>query len=114
MARRRATRCGSLPLVGRPSELAALVFGCREDAESLPVLADWLEERLGLAATGTLLRQPGLGTHPLEQLTSPSGCDTFALGPDVTLWIIEASFGFALHPYDEKSMALVGLYAHPP
>src|SRR4051812_31829511 len=102
MARRRAIRSGAQ----QPSELAALLFGCREDAASLPVLADWLEEKLGLAATGSLLRQPGLETHPLEQLASPSRCDTFALAADVTLWLIEGSFTLAANSYDESPGAL--------
>jgi hypothetical protein len=46
---------------GKPlSQVACLIVASKTDRSTLPVVADWLEEKLGLTATAFLLRQPGL------------------------------------------------------
>ena len=60
MSSTRKSRRKSKPLKRPMSDLAALILSCGEDRSVLLVLADWLEEKLGLEATAALLRQPRL------------------------------------------------------
>jgi hypothetical protein len=94
------------------SEVAAMVLGCRERRENLPILADWLEERLGLAATAALLRSPDLEPLP-GALSECLELDYFPLGPDVFLWLAQGHLVRDSYGFDRQACVVVGLYAHP-
>ena len=94
------------------SELAAMILGCKEPWENLPILADWLEERLNLSAMACLLRSPDL--QPLaKELCSCEEFDYFALGSDVFIWLARGHFLMDQVGFDRRPCMVVGLYAHP-
>jgi hypothetical protein len=94
-----------------PSELAALIPGCGDDRAALPVLADWLDERLGLTATAALLRQPARPTPPEEACYSD--LETFALAEDVSTWLVRVCADPVLAGGTTRPGTLLGLYVHP-
>jgi hypothetical protein len=94
------------------SELAAMILGCKEQWGNLPILADWLEERLNLSAMACLLRSPDL--QPLaKELYSCEEFDYFALGLDVFIWLAKGHFLMDQVGFDRRPCMVVGLYAHP-
>jgi hypothetical protein len=79
---------------------------------SLPVLADFLEENLGLVATAGLLRCPDLHDPPKE--TELAGAfDYYPLDDAVFVWLTESRYSPKPNQYETKPCVLVGLYAHP-
>jgi hypothetical protein len=98
--------------VGSPSEVAALILGCRGQPEALWVLADWLEEKLGLTRLAELFRSPEL--VPLaKKLTSCEEFDSFPLGRDALLWLTQGRYLADEVSYERRPLVVVGLYAHP-
>jgi hypothetical protein len=95
------------------SESAALIRGCCEDRSSLPVLLDWLEERLGLAATAWLFRQPGLAEVPEGWAGHCTGGDLTPLAADAFLWLSWYSLPLAPGPAAPTPGLALTLYAHP-
>lgn len=106
--RRRSRVAKAAPL----SPLAAMIAGCKGQPGNLPVLADWLEEKLGLAAVAALVRSPDL--EPLEtELLNCEQFDCFPLGPDAFLWLAQGHYRVDKVGYDHRPCVVVGLYAHP-
>jgi len=105
---------GSFPTtaVGRPSELAAMIRGCRGQQEALRVLADWLEEKLGLAKLAALFRSPEL--KPLtKKLANCEEFDYFPLGQDALFWLAQGRYLADEVVFERRPLVVVGLYAHP-
>jgi hypothetical protein len=99
---------------GKPlSQVACLIVASKTDRPTLPVVADWLEEKLGLTATAFLLRQPGLPEVPEEWDVLPSGLDWAPLAPDAFAWLVGLQFALAPTQFDRTPGVVVGLYAHP-
>jgi hypothetical protein len=94
----------------RPSELAAMVAGCQTDSSSLPVLADWLDERLGLPHTAGLLRLPALQQVPQGVTAGCRQFSYFPLAPDAFVWLADVR---PLLEGDDTPGVILGLYAHP-
>jgi hypothetical protein len=80
---------------------------------TLPVLADWLEERLGLAATAGLLRLPDPHDPPEDGDVRCHEFDYFPLGPDAFGWLVRAQLRLDPQTLDETPRLVLGLYAHP-
>jgi hypothetical protein len=79
--RRRPRRLAS----GALSAMAAMILGCKDDRASLPILADWLEEKLGLAA---LLRSPNVAPVAAEPRDSAEFA-YYPLAEDAFLWLVQ-------------------------
>lgn len=94
------------------SELAAMVRGCKEQWSNVPILADWLEERLGLSATASLLRSPDL--QPLAaELHYSDDFHYFPLAADVFVWLAGGHYWTDQIGFESKRGMVFGLYAHP-
>jgi hypothetical protein len=93
------------------SELASLVMGCKQDAQTLPILADFLEENLHLGALATLLRAPDYAVLK-NQITSPSGFTYRRLARDVFVWVVDARYPEKRN-WKGTPCLVLGLYAHP-
>ena len=72
--------------VGTPSDLAAMILSCQGQHEALMVLADWLEQKLGLAKLADLLRSPELKPLPMN-LRQYEAFDYFPLERDAFFWL---------------------------
>jgi hypothetical protein len=113
MSRKKKPQEPNPPVQDRPvSELALMLGGC-QDAAAWPVLADYLEEKLGLSATATLLRSPDLVAAPGE-FVDASAFDYYPLGADVFLWLADGRYSAGRSRRVARPGTLVGLYAHPP
>lgn len=94
------------------SELAAMILGCKEQWVNLLILADWMEERLGLSATAMLLRSPDL--KPMaKELDSCEDFAYFVLASDVFVWLAQGHCRMDQVGFDMKPHTAIGLYAHP-
>jgi hypothetical protein len=114
MSRKRSRGRKAMPQAERPlSEAAALVLGCCEDRSSLPILLDWLEERLGLGAMAWLFRQPGLAEVPEGWAGHCRAGDLTPLAVDVLLWVTWFSLPLAPGAADPTPGLALTLYAHP-
>jgi hypothetical protein len=114
MAKKKApAKKGPKPAAAVPlTPVAAMIAGCKGQLGNLPVLADWLEERLDLPATAALLRAPNL--QPLSrELSSCEGFEFFPLGPDAFLWLAQGHYRADKVGFDHRPCVVVGLYAHP-
>jgi hypothetical protein len=103
---------GQSPGPARVSELAAMVRGIKDAPDGLPILGDFLEERLGLRETAALLRSPDLKPMPKEG-HSGSAFVYYPLAEDVFLWLAAARFQSGAKAYQTRPGTIVGLYAHP-
>jgi hypothetical protein len=96
----------------RASELAALVRGIKDAPGGLPVLADFLEEKLGLGPTAALLRLAELEKLPKKEFRTHNFC-FFPLTDDVFLWVTQGRLTVNPRTFEAKPCTVVGLYAHP-
>ena len=94
------------------SDLAALILSCGENRSVLLVLADWLEEKLGLEATAALLRQPKLQAVTAEP-TVLGEFAYFPLGEDALVWLVGVRIESDADERTWQAGTLLGLYAHP-
>jgi hypothetical protein len=95
------------------SELASIVLSVAGDRSGLPILADFLEEKLGLGHTAALFRLPDLGPPPKGTHQHSQFC-WYPLAADVSI-----SFAAGRHSHGKTSArsrphTIVCLYAHPP
>jgi hypothetical protein len=86
-------------------------MGCKDDRKSLPILADFLDEKFNLPATAEMFRAPDLQKVPGE--VDPAGELHYCrLERDVFLWLLLTSYN-PPRKWDPKPGVVVGLYAHP-
>jgi hypothetical protein len=97
---------------GPVSAAAAMIMGCKGGRGSLPVLADWLEETLGLAATAALLRAPDL-EEVTEEPQDVTAFDHYPLAEDAFLWLVQGHYYPEAREGKAVPWTLIGLYAHP-
>jgi hypothetical protein len=100
------------PGPARASELAAMVRGIMDAPDGLPILGDFLEEKLGLRETAALFRSAGLKALP-EKGHSASTFAYYPLAEDVFLWLAAGRFQSGAKAYQTQPCTIVGLYAHP-
>jgi hypothetical protein len=93
------------------SELARLIAGLKDNRAGLPILADFLEEKLGLTNTAALFRAPELQTLPHDFATGD--LHYYPLADDVFLWFTDCRCRQEPGQPEKKPLTLIGLYAHP-
>jgi hypothetical protein len=94
------------------SELAALVLSCKEQWENRLILADWMEERLHLAATARVLRSPDLQLLT-KAWDGSEQFEYFSLEHDVFVWLARGDCITDQVRFQTKPYMALGLYAHP-
>src|SRR5262249_19052862 len=73
------------------TELAGMIFALKDSRTELPILADFLEEKFGLAETAALFRLPDLKEIP-DRLAGTQDFSYFPLTDDVFVWLTRGRF----------------------